>query len=320
MPWPPALQSASAASHDVVVFGENSLDFVGIGPKPPEGADKTALDAFDLYVGGQAATAAVACARQGLRTRYVGSFGDDDAGRTVRNALARDGVEVLAVERAGAKSRVAMVHVDSATGNRTVFGFRDPALSVAPADLPRGALASGRVLMLDATDLAIAMAGARLAREAGVPTVIDVDHEARGVDDLLAEIDVLIVSESFLAEWRPGRRIGEALRTLAAEFRSAAAIVTLGEQGSLAVAGDREIRTPAFRVQVADTTGAGDAFRGGFVSAWIRMADKPDLRLILEFANATAALNCCAVGAQTGLPRLADVEALVTVPGSARSK
>jgi sugar/nucleoside kinase (ribokinase family) len=320
MLWPPPLKPADVASHDVVVFGENSLDFVGIGPRPPDGADKTALDAFDLYVGGQAATAAVACARQGLRTRYVGSFGADDPGNTVRAALARDGVDVVAVERPGAKSRVAMVLVDSATGSRTVFGFRDPALALDPISLPPDALVSGRVLMLDATDLSTAMSAARLAREAGVPTVIDVDHEARGVDDLLAEIDILIVSESFLAEWRPGHPIGEALRKLSAEYRPAAAIVTLGDQGSLAVAGDREIRTPAFRVQVADTTGAGDAFRGGFVSAWLRMADKPDLGLILDFANATAALNCCAVGAQTGLPRLADVDVLVTVPGAARSK
>jgi sugar/nucleoside kinase (ribokinase family) len=320
MAWPPPLKPKHSAAPDVVVFGENSLDFVGIGPRPAEGADKTALQAFDLYVGGQAATAAVACARQGLRTRYVGSFGADDPGATVRAALARDDVDVVAVERPGAKSRVAMVLVDSGTGNRTVFGFRDPALAIDPASLPADALVSGRVLMLDATDLSTAMIATRLARDARVPTVIDVDHEARGVDDLLAEIDVLIVSESFLSEWQPGARIGGALRKLAAEYQPAAAIVTLGDQGSLAVAGDREIRTPAFRVQVADTTGAGDAFRGGFVSAWIRMADKPDLRLILELANATAALNCCAVGAQTGLPRLAEVEALVTVPGRARSK
>src|SRR5688500_18736294 len=130
MQWPPRLPPASTRSRDVVVFGENSLDFVGIGPRPAPGADKTALEAFDVFVGGQAATAAVACARQGLRTRYVGSFGTDEPGRTVRTALTRDGVDVVAVERPGAKSRVAVVLVDSSTGNRTVFGFRDAKLAV----------------------------------------------------------------------------------------------------------------------------------------------------------------------------------------------
>jgi sugar/nucleoside kinase (ribokinase family) len=318
MHWPPRLPPAAAA-RDVVVFGENSLDFVGIGPRPAPGADKTALDAFDVFVGGQAATAAVACARQGLRTRYVGSFGTDDAGRTVRAALARDGVDVVAVEHAGVKSRVALVLVDSSTGNRTVFGFRDPALAIDLATLAPDTLVGGRVLMLDATDLQTSMTAAGLARDAGVPTVIDVDHEAGGVDDLLAEIDILIVSETFLAEWRPGAGVGDALHALSAEYEPAAAIVTLGDQGSLAVCGTREIQTPAFRVPVIDTTGAGDAFRGGFVSAWMRLADRPDLELILDFANATAALNCCAVGAQTGLPTLPAVEALVTVGGRARS-
>jgi sulfofructose kinase len=319
MNWPPPLRSPHATLFDVVVFGENSLDFVGIGPRPPEGADKTALDAFDLYVGGQAATAAVATARQGLRTRYVGSFGADDWGRTVRVALARDGVDVLAVERGGARSRVAVVLVDSATGNRTVFGFRDPALAVDAGSLPPDALLSGRVLMLDATDLSTATAAARLAREAGIPTVVDVDHEAPGVDDLIAEIGVIIVSESFLGEWRPGGTIGQALQALAREYEPAAAIVTLGAEGSLAVSDGLEIRTPAFDVYVADTTGAGDAFRGGFVSAWVRMADRPDLPTILDFANATAALNCTAVGAQTGLPGLHDVERLVTKASRRRS-
>jgi sugar/nucleoside kinase (ribokinase family) len=320
MTWPPPLQPSDRAPFDVVVFGENSLDFVGIGPRPPDGADKTALTAFDLHVGGQAATAAVACARLGLRTRYVGSFGSDEWGGMVRGALAREAVDVLAVERGHARSRVALVLVDEATGTRTVFGFRDPALTVDAGSLPPTALLSGRVLMLDATDLPTATVAAKLAHGAGIPTVVDVDHDAPGVDELLAEIDVIIVSESFLAEWRPGRPVGGALRALAAEYRPAAAIVTLGDRGSLAVSAGRETATPAFRVDVADTTGAGDAFRGGFVSAWIRMADRPDFMTILDYANATAALNCTAVGAQTGLPRPAAVESLVTVGGCQRSK
>jgi sugar/nucleoside kinase (ribokinase family) len=320
MTWAPALRSADAASFDVVVFGENSLDFVGIGPRPPAGADKTALDALDLHVGGQAATAAVACARQGLRTRYVGSFGDDGWGASVRAALARDAIDVLALERPGAKSRVALVLVDTETGNRTVIGFRDPTLAVDPAGLPLDGLLGGRVLMLDGTDLAASTSAARQARAAGIPTVVDIDHDEPGVADLLAAIDVIIVSESFLREWRPGQALGMALQAVSAAFRPRAAIVTLGSEGSLAVCGSREIRTDAFVVDVADTTGAGDAFRGGFVSAWIRGDGRTDLDVILDFANATAALNCCAIGAQTGLPALGAVERLVTAAGRGRSK
>jgi sugar/nucleoside kinase (ribokinase family) len=320
MSWPPTLLPASAKPFDVVAFGENSLDFVGIGPRPLDGADKTMLTAFDVHVGGQAATAAVTCARQGHRTRYVGSFGDDDWGHTVKAALARDEIDVVSIERAAAKSRVAIVHVDSESGCRTVFGFRDPLLATDPATAPREQLLSGRVLMLDATDVKTSAAIARLARQAGIRTLVDVDRMEPAVGHLLAHIDVIVVSESFLIDWMPRASRGEALSALATEFRPAAAVVTLGAEGSLALACGQEIRTPAFVVDVADTTGAGDAFRGGFASAWLRMAHGPDLTQILELANATAALNCQAVGAQTGLPRLAEVEALVTRARRRQSK
>lgn len=319
MSWPPALPSFHARPFDVVAFGENSLDFVGTGPRPPAGIDKTTLTHFELLVGGQATTAAVACARQGLRSRYVGVFGRDEWGATVRQALQRDAVDLVAIERE-ARSRVAVVLVDSDTGDRTVYEFRDRALSVDREAMPTEAILSGRVLMLDATDLATSTTMARLARAAGVPTVIDVDRVSLAVAELLREIAVIVVPRAFLESWTGAADPGAALAMLANEFHPAAAVVTLGAEGSLALADGREIRTPGFPVDVLDTTGAGDAFRAGFVSAWIREAASPDLESILEQANATAALNCQAVGAQTGLPRCAEVERLVTHAKGRQSK
>ncbi|MCC7008882.1 MAG: carbohydrate kinase family protein [Acidobacteria bacterium] len=293
-----------------MAFGENSLDFVGTGSRPPAGVDKTTLTRFELLVGGQATTAAVACARQGLRARYVGVFGRDEWGATVRRALDREGVDLVALER-DARSRVAVVLVDSDTGDRTVHEFRDPALAVDRGAMPVEAVLAGRILMLDATDLATSTAIARLARERGVPTVVDVDRVSLAAAELLREIAVIVVPRAFLESWTSTASPGAGLAALDREFQPAATIVTLGAEGSLALANGREIRTPGFQVDVVDTTGAGDAFRAGFVSAWIRLADAPDLETILEQANATAALNCQAVGAQTGLPRRPDVDRLV---------
>jgi sulfofructose kinase len=188
MSWHASVHPPSGMPFDVVAFGENSLDFVGIGPRPPERTDKAQLTAFDVYVGGQAATAAVACARQGMRARYVGSFGGDTWGCTVKNALALEHVDVVAIHCGVARSRVAIVHVDSDTGNRTVFGFRDPALATELGHVPIDALLSGRILMLDATDLKTSAAVARLARAAGIPTLVDVDRVVPAVGDLLAQI------------------------------------------------------------------------------------------------------------------------------------
>ena len=83
-----------------------------------------------------------------------------------------------------------------------------------------------------------------------------------------------------------------------------------GGLGSLARCGGREFHTPAFSVECVDSTGAGDAFRGGFVAACLR-APEGEIEDALRYANAVAALNCCALGARGGLPTAAEVDRLL---------
>ncbi len=95
---------------------------------------------------------------------------------------------------------------------------------------------------------------------------------------------------------------------MAREYGPAVACVTLGSSGSLAMCQGREIRTPAFDVPVVDSTGAGDAFRGGFISGYLQAGPEADVADVLTFATAVAALKCRSLGARDGLPRAADVE------------
>ena len=97
---------------------------------------------------------------------------------------------------------------------------------------------------------------------------------------------------------------------MAREFAAPLVCVTLGAEGSLARCGGREIHTPAFAVDCVDSTGAGDAFRGGFAAGCLRSPDG-DIEDVLAYANAVAALNCRALGARGGLPTADDVEALL---------
>jgi sugar/nucleoside kinase (ribokinase family) len=298
---------------DLVTLGENSLDFVAVAGADRAVGGKQRLRAFDVFPGGQTATAAVAGVRLGLRARYVGAFGSDEWGRRSRSALDEAGVEVVAVEHRDAPSRVAVVVVD-ADGDRHVLEHRDARLCIDP--IPAGAIESARTLIVDATDVAAAQAAARRARAAGVSAIVDVDRVDDDVHALLDLIDVIVVPASFLDAATGVSAPGAALERLAASQPSASAVVvTLGEEGSLARAQGREVRTPAYRVGVVDTTGAGDAFRGGLAAAWIRLGPGAPIDDVLRYANATAALNCRAVGAQTALPTWAEVEELVTKGG-----
>lgn len=290
-------------------FGLNSLDLLAVVPEHPAPNSKHRLEAFAELPGGEAATAMVACARQGFRTRYVGSIGSDRHGDLVADALRHEGVDVSAMRRVvNATNQMAVILVEPKAGTRTVLWNRDPRLAMTPADVNVGAVTSGRVLMVDAHDTAASTGAAAAARAAGIPTVLDTERVRPHIDELLRQIDVLIVAETFPVAFTGASSTGEGLRRLEDEFRPALAVVTLGAAGSLARCQGKEIQTPAFNVDVVDTTGAGDAFRGGFIAGWLRFGPDARVDTLLEYANAVAACNCTVLGAQAGLPTRADVD------------
>jgi sulfofructose kinase len=295
---------------DVVGFGLNSVDLVAVVAEYPASNTKQPLTQFARLPGGQIATALAACAKLGWRTRYLGCFGDDDLGRLSRDSLARAGVDLeMARTAAGASNQFAIILVDERSGDRTVLWSRHPLLATDPASLPRAAVTSGRLLVLDCHETAAATRAAQYAREAGVPTILDVEKVRPGIGDLLRHIDAIIAAETFPSELTGCGETGRALDMMAREFGAPLVCVTLGVDGSLARCGGREIRTPAFRVDCVDSTGAGDAFRGGFAAACLR-APSGELEDALRYATAVAALNCRALGARGGLPDAAEVERL----------
>jgi sugar/nucleoside kinase (ribokinase family) len=297
---------------DVVALGENSLDFVAVTADGPGSGSKRSLTTFGLQTGGQAATAAIGCARLGARVRYAGTFGADEWGSRSRAALEAAGVEVMAVERPGVPARIAVVIVDAA-GDRTVLEHRDSRLLMTGAELDRQAIVSARVLLVDAAHPDASLHAARWARAAGTISICDVDRMGPLVAELLAEIDVVVVPEPFVADWTGTSVLADGLKVMRERCPRASAIVaTRGPLGSLAWCAGALVETPACLVEVVDTTGAGDAFRAGLAVALLRMGPEPPLEAVLSFAHAVAALNCRAVGAQTSLPTIDEVLAHAT--------
>jgi sugar/nucleoside kinase (ribokinase family) len=168
------------------------------------------------------------------------------------------------------------------------------------------------MLLVDAQDVAASARAAKYAREAGIPTVADVERVRPGVGELLTNIDAIIATENFPTALTGHEQLGHALASMAREFGAAVVCVTLGKDGSLAWCNGRELRTPAFAVDCVDTTGAGDLFRAGFAAACLR-GDLPDLETVLSYANAVAALNCRALGARGAIPTAEEVDQLMSL-------
>ena len=308
MQIPFSLLARDARPFDVVGLGQNSVDQLAVVAEFPRSNTKHRIDRFAHLPGGQVASAMVCCARLGWRARYVGRFGDDELGRVGLSSLSDEGVDVSAAQTVQARTRFAIVLVDGRTGDRTVLWDRDPALALRPGDVADEIWQSARVLHVDCEDIAAATAAAKAARGAGALTVIDVEAVLPGVPALLRHIDVIIASEGFPEKLTGHKDTGSALAAMSREYGPAVACVTLGDAGSLAMCQGREIRTPAYDVAVVDSTGAGDAFRGGFISGYLASGPEADVADVLTFATAVAALKCRSLGARHGLPRPSDVE------------
>ncbi|HWW82709.1 MAG TPA: PfkB family carbohydrate kinase, partial [Vicinamibacterales bacterium] len=259
---------------DVTGFGLNSMDLIAVVAEHPTPNSKQRLQRFAKLPGGQIATAMVTCARLGWRTSYIGSFGDDEFGKLGRDSLEREGVDIRASRTVnGTTNQFAVILVDARSGDRTVLWDRPPELSMGPAHISKPAATSGRVLIVDCQETAAAAQAARYAREAGIPTIVDVERVRPGITDLLQQIDAIIAAEEFPPALTGYDDVGRALQAIAREFDAPLVCVTLGRHGSLAWANGREIRTPAFSIDCVDSTGAGDAFRGAFAAACLRAPD-----------------------------------------------
>jgi sulfofructose kinase len=310
---PFAIPPSGAKAFDVAGMGLNSVDLVAVVAEYPARNSKQRLQRFARMPGGQTATAMAVCARLGWRARYIGSFGDDDLGRLGRESLTSEGVDIEASRTvAGATNQFAVVLVDARSGERTVLWDRHPLLAADISTLSRDAITSARMLLVDCHETAAVAESARWAREAGMPTVLDVEKVRPGIADLLRHIDAIIAAESFPSELTGYEEQGRALEAIANEFQAPLVCVTLGAEGSLARSGGREVRTPAFSIDCVDTTGAGDAFRGGFAAGCLRAPDGA-IEDVLAYANAVAALNCRALGARGGMPTAAEVEEMLEI-------
>jgi len=298
---------------DVVGVGENSVDHVLRLPALPSLAEasKIQVRSSTHEAGGQVVTALCTCTAMGLRASYIGAFGSDDDGQRVRRTLAARGVDLSDSVVRPVANRSAVILVDERNGDRVVMGHRDAALALAPDALPRSTLTHARVVHVDGVDEAASLAAARLAREAGGHVTCDLESIGARTGELLRELTVPIMAqglpEALTGESDPER----ALRRLEAPH-ARLRCVTLGAHGALLLDGDRVYHAAAPKVDVVDTTGAGDVFRGAFIVALLR-GEAPEA--ILRFANAAAALSCTKPGALGGVPTLESVERLLVGRG-----
>ena len=297
---------------DVIGFGVNALDLIAIIDGYPEPDTKVQFREFDVQGGGVVATAMAACARLGLRTRYVGKVGGDFWSRVSLRTLSKEGIDVRHVIRLkGSPGHVSLVMADRATGARTLFFRRPPGYSIRPEELDREALTAGRLLHVDGIDAAAALQAVQWAREAGMRVTMDGERVVPGIEEVWPRVDLLVCNPRFLAKVSGREKPKEGLRAVSDRGPSRVA-VTLAQDGAVGFEKGQWVRAPGYRVAAVDTNGAGDVFHGacafGELRGW-------PFEWVLTFASAVAAMKCRFLGGRRGIPRLPEVAEFLTSHG-----
>lgn len=298
-----------SARFDVVGVGLNATDTLLVVPHFPAYAGKAPFQEEILSPGGQVASAMVTCAKLGLKTKYIGTIGDDVRGSIQMESLRSSSINLEHVQiRRGCANQSAYIIIDRTTGERTVLWRRDDCLRIAPEQIAPEQITCARLLHIDGHDTAAVERAAKIAHEAGMPVTVDVDTIYHGFDRVLPHVDYLIASSEFPVQWTNERDPFRALEMIQQEYKMRVAAMTLGAHGALALEAGKFSYSPAFVVDCADTTGAGDVFHGAFCYAVLQ---NMTLRDALDFSNAMAALNCTALGARGGIRDLAEARALM---------
>ena len=291
---------------DVVGVGANSVDFVyrlPSFPAPDSSYAKLRISEHLISCGGQVTTALATCAAMGLRTSYIGTIGSDRNGERMREELSRRRIDTSDAVARNAANPFAVILLDDRSGERVVLWHRDPAIGLSSAEVDRTAVTAARLLHVDDVDLAASIQSANLAVAAGKPVTSDIERTTDDVRALIDAVTIPIFAEHVPAELTGETNLPRALERLRRPHHSMLC-VTLGARGALLLAGHEVIHEPGLSVQTLDTTGAGDIFRGAFISAFLR-GEPP--REIVRFANAAAAISCTRIGAMSSIPSLEEI-------------
>ena len=299
---------------DVVCLASWNADLVSTVERPIERGQTVFASGFEIGPGGKGSNAAVAAARQGAKVAVVARIGDDDFGRMGLDLWAREGIDTRHVEQArGERSGVAQILV-YANGDNSIAVFRGAGagLGAAHADAARTTLEGARVVMApNEVPIELRTAAFRIARAAGVTTLLNPAPAQDLPDELVALTDVLTPNEGELRALAGGDAqmpLGEAARRLL-DRGAGAVLATLGEAGCcLFRRGHEPLAIPGWTVTVADTVGAGDTCTGALAAALARGLALPEAARV---ANAAAALSVTGHGAITAMPDRAAVERLL---------
>jgi len=289
----------------VVIVGSANMDLVGLSARLPLPGETVLGDDFMMTPGGKGANQAIAAARAGGQTVFLGAIGSDAFGVTINARLTAAGVDASGVRTSYGSSGVAVIMVDRSGENSIVVAPGANSSFTGLTESERRAIAEADVLVCQLEiPVETVTEAMRAARAAGTRTILNAAPARSLPPELLDNVDLLVVNE-IEAATISGRSDIDMPALLALVPR---VVLTLSGSGSrYADRSGTDAVVPAFPVEVLDTTAAGDAFTGALSVAW---GEGRPLVEAVRWANAAGAACVRHVGASNALPTRDEIDAL----------
>ena len=300
----------------VVILGIFVADTTYRASHMPRMGETLIGDSFHLTPGGKGSNQAVASARTGADTHFITRLGDDDFARMAGGIWSDAGVTPHITYDADSYTGAASVFIESATGNNAIIVCPGAARQMTSEDCERHRKLieeAGVFITQLEQPVDVAYEALKMAHQAGVKTILNPAPAALLPDDMLTFCDFVTPNESE-AELLTGVAVhsvqdAENAARILREKGAAAVLITLGEMGALYQDDQDSIHIPAINAgPVAETTGAGDAFNGGFAAALASGMSAFDAAL---FGTATAAISVTRAGTAASMPDKQEVMQLI---------
>ncbi|PWW00023.1 6-phosphofructokinase [Hoeflea marina] len=300
----------------VVILGVFVADTAYRADRAPRMGETILGQSFALGPGGKGSNQAVAAARAGADTHFITRLGRDTFADMALKTWAEAGVTPAVTQHDDSYTGAAYIFVEAATGNNAIIVCPGVAGLISEDDIEaRRDLISGAAVFVTQLEqpLPAAMRALQIAREGGARTVLNPAPAAPLPDGMLALCDYVTPNESEAEALTglPVTTINEAIEAAKALVAAGAgaAIITLGEKGALYHDGGVTVHVDAYNAgPVAETTGAGDAFNGGFAAALARGEQPVDA---VRYGCATAGISVTRRGTAPSMPSADEIAALM---------
>lgn len=301
----------------IVILGVFVADTAYRADRQPKMGETILGQSFALGPGGKGSNQAVAAAMAGGDVRFISRLGRDPFADMARATWERAGVIPEITEDTDSYTGAAYIFIEHATGNNAIIISPGAAgrISVEDVEARADLIGSASVFVTQLEQpVAAAHRALEIARAGGAKTILNPAPAATIPPDMLALCDFVTPNESE-AEGITGVEVSttadaERAAGLLLDMGVGAAIVTLGEKGALFRDRARSVLVPPFAAgPVVETTGAGDAFNGGFATA---IAEGVDPVEAVRFGCATAAISVTRAGTAPSMPARAEIDALLS--------